>query len=295
MENIISIILLIGTVITSFFYFKKIKFKNSTQKKWINHIKSLFPIFCIVFIIRSFIYEPFRIPSNSMVPTLLTNDFIMVKKFAYGIKDPIFNYTLFKTYLPNRGDIIVFKNPKNKNINYIKRIIGIPGDKIVYNVDTKQLTITPTCKPSQTCNLIHVQYNKNKVILKNDDEYQSDLNIFYKNSRLPHGLFHYFFSLQLIEEIINHNIHNIMLLKSIFNIYHNYHCHKYLTTKTWTVPEKNYFVMGDNRDNSMDSRYFGCIPESNLIGKATHIWMSIEFTTHGWPIKIRFHRIGSIY
>ncbi|MCX9458422.1 signal peptidase I, partial [Vibrio cholerae] len=119
------------------------------QPGWVETCVSVFPVIAVVLVVRSFIYEPFQIPSGSMMPTLLVGDFILVEKFAYGIKDPIFQKTLIKTGEPKRGDIAVFKYPEDPSLDYIKRVVGLPGDTVVYK--DKQLYIKPACPSGKEC------------------------------------------------------------------------------------------------------------------------------------------------
>tara|TARA_B100001248_G_scaffold70983_1_gene50233 strand:+ start:133 stop:894 length:762 start_codon:yes stop_codon:yes gene_type:complete len=214
---------------------------------WLNKQgKSFLPILLIVLFLRSFLAEPFRIPSGSMLPTLLIGDYILVNKYEYGIRLPITKTKIFNISEPKRGDVVVFRYPGNEDINFIKRVIGIPGDKIKYH--NKQLYVNG------------VEYKKRK---QETHEYLSDfgrqeLEIFTENDN------------QKIYNILNDNMSPI-------------------NDNEFFVPENKYFVMGDNRDHSSDSRYWGFVPEKNLVGEAFLIWMN--FNSKNFSMK--YNRIGN--
>lgn len=132
------------------------------KPSWVDTCSSIFPILAIVLVIRSFIYEPFQIPSGSMMPTLLVGDFILVEKFAYGLKDPVTQTTLLETGKPKRGDIAVFKYPKDPSVDFVKRVIGLPGDKIVYDPEQKELRIYPKCSSSNCARALPIIYSSLK-------------------------------------------------------------------------------------------------------------------------------------
>jgi signal peptidase I len=236
-------------------------YKNKNK----NSISNLFPILFIIFIVRTFLFEPFNIPSSSMIPSLFVGDFILVKKFAYNIKNPFNNKILFKIGTPQRGDIVVFKYPKNKNINYVKRFIGLPGDIITYNAKTKEISI------------------KHKA---NKSFYLNEL-IKYKKPIKYHNFY-------LKEESINKVHYTIRISKNYYDQKKFYYKQKNQEIGTWIIPEGYYFVLGDNRDNSFDSRYWGLVPAKNIIGKAIVIWFSVQKNENEFPTGIRFNRIGKI-
>ena len=217
---------------------KKIKITNV-----IEYLGSFFPVFLIVLIIRSFIVEPFRIPSGSMIPTLEIGDFIAVNKFSYGIKLPINSYTILETNKPKRGDVAVFKYPLDPKTPFIKRIIGLPGDSVLY-ADKKLLI------------------NGEAVAYVNKGPYMGQ-----KSMRKYTGFAEYSEKLSSID--------NRILLNP----------EQFSANVEFEVPEGQYFVLGDNRDNSRDSRFWGFVPEQNLMGKAFFIWMN-------WDRGINFDRVG---
>tara|TARA_Y100000816_G_scaffold289225_1_gene275270 strand:+ start:1003 stop:1740 length:738 start_codon:yes stop_codon:yes gene_type:complete len=223
-----TVLLIFITFISGiFFLLSKLDNFSNTFFSLLHFIGSLFPILFIVLFIRSFIIEPYKIPSGSMIPTLLIGDFILVKKYQYGIRVPIINQVIFENNKPDYGDIVVFQYPQNKKINYIKRVIALPGDSIRY-LD-KELFVNGK-KYTQT----------QEIMYPTSSQYNSD-NVY--------------------KEANSSKSYNI--LKST-NPSQDFE---------YTVPAGTYFVLGDNRDNSNDSRYWGPVPFENLIGEAFYIWM----------------------
>nr|WP_168867072.1 signal peptidase I [Enterobacteriaceae endosymbiont of Plateumaris sericea] len=307
-NNIFQSILIFSMLITGFMWFfykikilynfymkkytKNLCFYNLDTRKefWKKEIGSFFPIILLVFVIRSFLYEPFYIPSSSMMPTLLIGDFVLVNKFVYGIKNPFNNNFIINNENPQRGDIIVFKFPKNPKVNYIKRVIGLPGDKIIYNTKNKQIILYPANNNNIKNNFI-IEYNH----LKRSNYFQ----IFIKNNKhlKKKKLNQYIYgSLKLFEytEKINNLSHQVLfspeIIEESLKIYHQKNQNNY----TWIVPLDSYFVMGDNRDNSYDSRYWGFVNKKYLLGKAVFIWMSLDKKENKLPTKMRLYRIKKI-
>ncbi|QIE01979.1 signal peptidase I [Buchnera aphidicola] len=315
MANIFTIFLLISTIVTGIiwiiyrvkniqiYYLNQKRIKNDhilLEKRLLSNNKtyffqslaSFFPIFLIIFIVRSFIYEPFQIPSGSMMPTLLIGDFIIVEKFSYGIKEPITNKILINTYHPKRGDVAVFRHPDDHNTNYIKRIIGLPGDKIIYDSHKKHIHICVNYIHTKNCTKkLIIHYSKPKLSNFFQKIYFSDVN----NDSIEQKKIYDLIRFNIVEENINTLKHDILLLNNINNPTTDYFQQKNLPKLTWIVPENKYFMMGDNRDNSLDSRYWGFVPEENLVGKAIKIWMSFDKNENEWPTGIRINRIGNIY
>lgn len=215
----------------------------------VDYARSFFPVFFIVLILRSFLYEPFRIPSASMMPTLLIGDFILVNKFDYGIRLPVINTKVVDLGKPKRGDVVVFRYPEDPSIPFIKRVIGLPGD--------------------------HIAYRDKTLYINGVEMNQKRLGTFYGegSSFVEHGL-------SDRRETLDNGVRHEILLNPFSPA---------LDMET-TVPQGEYFVLGDNRDNSKDSRYWGFVPDANLIGHASLIWMN-------WDIKnggIDWSRIGNI-
>lgn len=213
-----------------------------SKEPWlIETSKSFFPVLAIVLVLRSFLVEPFQIPSGSMLPTLEIGDFILVNKFSYGLRLPVAGTKVVELGDPQRGDIMVFKYPENPKINYIKRVIGLPGDEIRYK--NKQLFI----------NGVMVE----EKMLAN----------------LPHA--------KLFEEQLGDVTHQIYEHKQLRSLG---------AEGEWKVPENSYFVMGDNRDNSKDSRYWDYVPDDLVVGKAFAIWMQWK----SFGSLPTFSRVGEI-
>jgi signal peptidase I len=218
----------------------------------VEYCRSFFPVILAVLVIRSFIAEPFRIPSSSMMPTLLIGDFILVNKFAYGVRLPVTNTRILDTGHPQRGDVMVFRFPKNPKDDYIKRVIGVPGDQIAY---------------------------RNKVVYVNGVAVaQEDLGI-YQGVGQGADMTGSLLRLEKLPEV-DHQILQRRSGSGFFPVIEG----------PWTVPDGHYFVLGDNRDNSEDSRYWGFVPEENLVGKAFLIWMNWDRRNGG----VEFSRIGTL-
>ena len=218
------------------------------QPTWIEYSGSFFPVIALVFILRSFLWEPFKIPSSSMVPTLLVGDFILVNKYAYGIRLPIINKKVIEVGDPQRGDVMVFKYPKDMGQDYIKRVIGVPGDTITY--ENKRLTVNG--KPVQYTAL---------------DDYLDD----------QHPVYHKQFTEHLTavpHRILNTEGKRTLDLGAVDDFPNREACDYSYDKFTCIVPPGNYFMMGDNRDNSADSRYWGFVPDKNIVGKAIVVWMN---------------------
>lgn len=248
-------------------------------------ISSLFPVLAFVLILRSFLFEPFQIPSQSMEPTLRVGDFILVEKFAYGIKDPVFQNTLVETGKVQRGDVVVFKAPPAPNIDYIKRVVGIGGDRVIYNELDRKLTLVygQDGKPcTENCVTKTFDYSQAQA----NDEFKAIIG---KN---PDGSFMYGPSMLELTETgdVAHKIHWFPEPISEGYRYKAYEKQEYYVTE-WVVPAGHYFMMGDNRNMSEDSRFWGFVPEKNIVGKATYIWLSLDKKPGEWPTGIRTERL----
>jgi signal peptidase I len=229
------------------------------QPTWVEYSGSFFPVIALVFFLRSFLYEPFKIPSSSMVPTLLVGDLILVNKFTYGIRLPVLNKKVIQINDPQRGDVMVFKYPMDMSQDYIKRVIGVPGDKITY--ENKRLTV----------NGVEVKYTPL-------DDYLSDERMSY-NKQFEENLS------GVSHRILNDEAKPTYTRESVFPFPQSENCQYRYEGFTCVVPPGNYFMMGDNRDNSLDSRYWGFVPDKNIVGKAFFVWMNLG----------NLRRIGSIH
>ncbi|ACZ77942.1 MULTISPECIES: signal peptidase I [Dickeya] len=269
---------------------------NIKQPGWVETFASVFPVLALVFVVRSFIFEPFQIPSGSMMPTLLIGDFILVEKFAYGLKDPITQTTLIETGHPKRGDIAVFKYPENPRLDYIKRVVGLPGDRVSYDPIAKQVTIQPGCSDKSSCtSALPVTYSNvepSDFVQTFSGSGREMTSGFYQ---IPVGQKSEGIRMATRKETLGDVTHNILAVPGAQDQLGMYYQQPRQPLGSWVVPAGHYFMMGDNRDNSADSRYWGFVPERNLVGKATAIWMSFEKQEGEWPTGVRLSRIGGIH
>jgi len=229
---------------------EKLEAEHLRQPTWIEYSGSFFPVIALVFVLRSFLFEPFKIPSSSMVPTLLVGDLILVNKFTYGIRLPIVNQKIIQINDPQRGDVMVFKYPMDMSQDYIKRVVGVPGDKITY--EGKKLTV-----------------NGKPISYAAQDDYLDDESLVYKKQFKENltGVEH---------RILNDDRAPTLNLGDVREFPNKEACTYTSEGFTCTVPAGNYFMMGDNRDNSADSRYWGFVPDKNIVGKAVAVWMNLS-------------------
>jgi signal peptidase I len=255
----------------------------------VDYARSFFPVAAIVLVVRAFIFEPFRIPSDSMMPTLLDGDFIVVNKYAYGLRWPVLNEKFMDVGTPQRGDVVVFRHPPNPNVNYIKRLVGLPGDRVEVHDD-------------------HLVINGETIELKMVGQFTDGCYV----------------DLRLSEEKLGEHTHQVLSCRSVNGMppyaldmggasgetpacnrkrfresYGNRVCRETPSSagrdsgdeQFEIVPEGQYLMIGDNRDNSDDSRGWGFVPEKNLVGKATRIWFNFD-TQRDLLHWINWGRIG---
>lgn len=250
-----ALILVLLTVISGGFalidklFFAKARLERGEKRPWLTEqMVSFFPIFLIVLVLRSFLVEPFRIPSGSLQPSLLIGDFVAVNKFAYGLRLPVSDKKIFAIGEPKHGDIVVFSWPPDRQFDYIKRVIGVPGDTVSYQ--DKVLTIN-----GKKANQTFIEYTTDR----------EGAGVEWKVKKLKENLLG-----------VRHDVY-VRPDKPPYNF-------------EVTVPKGYYLMMGDNRDNSSDSRAWGFVPEENLRGRAFAIWMS----WNGLLDTVRWSRIGKL-
>jgi signal peptidase I len=219
------------------------------QPWWLEYSASFFPVILVVFVVRSFVVEPFKIPSGSMVPTLLVGDFILVNKYEYGLRLPITNTKITEGRPLERGDVVVFRYPKDESVDYIKRVIGLPGDVVAYQ--DKQLTINGTPVPETP---LPDYFDEERIGYAK--QFEEDLfgrkNAILNNPAVP------------------------PFIVGAEDYPYRDNCTYNARGVICKVPPGNYFMMGDNRDNSADSRYWGFAPDKNIVGRAFFIWMNFS-------------------
>ena len=255
-----ALILLIALLVTGaiwvldILFFKKQRQPEDKEPLLIEYAKSFFPVILIVFMLRSFLVEPFRIPSGSMIPTLKVGDFILVNKYTWGIRLPVANIKILDINQPQRGDVMVFRYPVDPSLDYIKRVVGLPGDKVEYTRE-KHLTI-----------------NGKKIPMDFDRDYEypkAGLNIV---------------NAKLYREQLGGHTHSILVqpedppvrLEQVRPFQQRSNCDYNDRGFVCIVPPGHYFTMGDNRDDSTDSRYWGFVPDAHIVGKAFFVWMNFS-------------------
>ena len=226
------------------------------QPWWLDWTAGLFPVIVVVFLLRSFLFEPFKIPSGSMIPTLLVGDLILVNKFHYGVRLPVINLKVLDNNSPQRGDVMVFRYPPKPSLDYIKRVVGVPGDEVAYL--NKKLTINGKPLTKQAL----------------PDFFDEDTMRYSKQFEEVTGSKKY--------RLLNDD-DRPAFIPGTEDFPNKQNCRYSNEGVVCKVPEGHYFMMGDNRDNSLDSRYWGFVPEKNIVGKAFFVWMNFG----------NFKRIGS--
>ncbi len=250
-----ALILLTLVVLTGTLYavdvlkFRKLRAANDKQPLWVEWGADFFPVILIVFILRSFLFEPFKIPSGSMIPTLLVGDFILVNKFTYGIRLPVINTKIIDINQPSRGDVMVFRYPEDPSLDYIKRVVGLPGDTVAYQ--NKKLSI-----------------NGKPVEAERISDFLHAERLYYSEQ--------YSEKLGEVEHQVLNDTDAPAFIPGVGSFPYRENCTYNASGVTCKVPDGHYFMMGDNRDNSRDSRAWGFVPEKNIVGKAFFVWLNLS-------------------
>ena len=217
------------------------------QPWWLDWTAGLFPVILAVFLLRSFLFEPFKIPSGSMIPTLLVGDLILVNKYHYGLRLPVINIKMTEGTAPQRGDVMVFRYPPKPSLDYIKRVVGVPGDEVAYL--NKRLSING--KPVQT----------------------NSIPEFFDEESMRYA--------RQFEEMLGDKPHKLLndqdrpaFVSGADEFPFRENCRYSVEGVVCKVPAGHFFMMGDNRDNSLDSRFWGFVPEKNIVGRAIFVWMN---------------------
>ena len=218
------------------------------QPWWLDWTAGLFPVIIVVFLLRSFLFEPFKIPSGSMIPTLLINDMILVNKFHYGVRLPVINLKVLDNNSPQHGDVMVFRYPPKPSLDYIKRVVGVPGDEVAYL--NKKLSING--KPLNKSALPDF-FDEDTMRYSKQFEETTTANKKYR--------------------LLNDD-DRPAFIPGTEDFPNKQNCRYSSEGVVCKVPEGHYFMMGDNRDNSLDSRYWGFVPEKNIVGRAFFVWMN---------------------
>lgn len=232
--------------------FKKKRPAGMPEPELVDYARSFFPVILAVFLFRSFLVEPFKIPSGSMMPTLLVGDFILVNKYTYGIRIPVINKKLIELNDPQRGDVMVFRYPENPSVDYIKRVVGVPGDVVEYR--EKHLYINGTLQ--QQTRDGEYNYVEGRPAFVHTEKYVETLD------GHAHAI------------LVNPEMPNVHV-EAVADFPYHEGCNYSWDTVRCTVPQGHYFMMGDNRDNSRDSRYWGFVPDDMIVGKAFAVWMNL--------------------
>jgi len=252
---LILVVITLGTglywLVDALFFAKR---REGDEPLMVEYARSFFPVLFIVLALRSFLFEPFKIPSGSMLPTLLIGDFILVNKYSYGVRLPVIHTKILDTGSPERGDVAVFRFPKDPKIDFIKRVVGVPGD--VVTLRGKTLIVNGEVLENSDIGPYVLRGPDDKVI-----------------------------NMMQQSETLGSVVHDILVTATEAGPEGSENSVRSQVERSWEVPEGHYFMIGDNRDQSNDSRYWGFVPEANLVGKAKYVWMH-------WNGGILWSRLG---
>lgn len=263
-DTMFILVLLTGAIILlERVFLRKRRAENQLEPGWVEFSRGFFPVLLIVFLIRGFLVEPYQIPSSSMRPGLLPGDFILVNKFSYGLRLPFTNQVVIPVTQPKHGDVLIFKYPNDTSVNYIKRVIGLPGDMVTYR--NKVLSVNQTALPTKDLGLVY-PYTGDDSRVAEPELYQET------NDKSTY-------------RIVLEKHYPTLFLESVQDFPYRDQCEYDEEGFSCVVPKGHYFVMGDNRDHSGDSRYWGFVPDQSIIGKGLLVWLNFgEFSRIGHTI-----------
>lgn len=252
-DTMFILVVLTGTIVLfNRLWLRKRRTQEQFEPGWVEFSRGFFPVLLFVFLLRGFLVEPYQIPSSSMRPGLKPGDFILVNKFTYGLRLPFSNQVIVPINTPKHGDVLIFKYPNDTSVNYIKRVIGLPGDTVTYR--DKKLTVN---KKALSTENLHTPY-----------PYTGD------DSRFTEPALYQETFGDKTYRVLAEETYPSLFLENVQEFPYRDQCQYDEEGFSCVVPKGHYFVMGDNRDHSGDSRYWGFVPDQYIVGKGLLVWLN---------------------